>query len=120
METIWFIFVFASIFFAAITEHKQSRQFEKLGEEMRNVPQEACMCHLFFLFVFVLVFAPLNVRFWLQIIRGGRRVSVCSSDIVVGDIVPLKNGFQVCIFIFDTFVFLSFTLNKSFLNCGLQ
>lgn len=30
-----------------------------------------------------------------EIIRGGRRVSVCSSDIVVGDIVPLKNGFQV-------------------------
>ncbi|KAG2333038.1 hypothetical protein Bca52824_004218 [Brassica carinata] len=57
------------IIVTAITEHKQARKFEKFSEEKRNVPQE--------------------------IIRGGRRVSVSSSYIVVGDIVPLKNGFQV-------------------------
>lgn len=34
-------------------------------------------------------------RFWLQVIRGGRRVRVSVYDIVVGEIVPLKNGCQV-------------------------
>ncbi|ESQ43209.1 hypothetical protein EUTSA_v10012578mg [Eutrema salsugineum] len=53
----------------AITEFKQSRQFKKFSEEKRNVP--------------------------LDVIRGGRRLSVSTYDIVVGDIVPLKNGCQV-------------------------
>ncbi|KAJ4907544.1 hypothetical protein Rs2_11202 [Raphanus sativus] len=67
METIWFNL---SLFhFAAISEYKQSRHIEKYSEEKRNVRQE--------------------------IIRGGRRESVYTNDIVVGDIVPLKNGFQV-------------------------
>ncbi|KAL0843914.1 hypothetical protein Bca101_017160 [Brassica carinata] len=51
--------------FAAFTEYKQSRQSRKASEEKRNV------------------------------IRGGRRLTVSSYDIVVGDIVPLKNGCQV-------------------------
>ncbi|CAH8358987.1 unnamed protein product [Eruca vesicaria subsp. sativa] len=57
------------ILVTAITEYKQTRQIEKYSEEKRNVRQE--------------------------IIRGGRRESVYTNDIVVGDIVPLKNGFQV-------------------------
>ncbi|KAG2333040.1 hypothetical protein Bca52824_004220 [Brassica carinata] len=57
------------IILRAYTEYKQSRQFEKFTEEKRNVPQD--------------------------VIRGGRRLSVSSYDIVVGDIVPLKNGCQV-------------------------
>ncbi|KAF8116805.1 hypothetical protein N665_0014s0067 [Sinapis alba] len=57
------------IILRAFTEYKQSRQFEKFSEEKRNVPQD--------------------------VIRGGRRLSVSSYDIVVGDIVPLKNGCQV-------------------------
>lgn len=36
-------------------------------------------------------------RFWLQVIRSGRRFLVSNYDIVVGDIVPLKNGGQVSI-----------------------
>ncbi|KAL0710321.1 hypothetical protein Bca4012_017299 [Brassica carinata] len=66
-KAIWFILLL--FHFAAITEHRRCRQFEKFSEEKRNVPQE--------------------------IIRGGRRDSVYTNDIVVGDIVPLKNGFQV-------------------------
>ncbi|KAF3549974.1 hypothetical protein DY000_02001449 [Brassica cretica] len=57
------------IILRAFTEYKQSRQSEKASEEKRNVPQD--------------------------VIRGGRRLSVCTNDIVVGDIVPLKNGCQV-------------------------
>ncbi|CAN6807000.1 unnamed protein product [Brassica oleracea] len=57
------------IIVTAITEYMQSRQSEKISEEKRNVA--------------------------LDVIRGGRRFTVSSSDIVVGDIVPLKNGFQV-------------------------
>ncbi|CAA7057558.1 unnamed protein product [Microthlaspi erraticum] len=53
----------------AITEYKQSRQSAKFSEEKRSVH--------------------------LEVIRGGRRVSVSTYDIVVGDIVPLKNGCQV-------------------------
>ncbi|XP_010445455.1 PREDICTED: calcium-transporting ATPase 8, plasma membrane-type-like isoform X2 [Camelina sativa] len=50
-------------------EYKQSCQFEKLSKEKRNVH--------------------------LEVIRGGRRVRVSIYDIVVGDIVPLRNGVQV-------------------------
>ncbi|CAH8335287.1 unnamed protein product [Eruca vesicaria subsp. sativa] len=57
------------IFLRAFTEYKQSRQSKKASEEKRNVPQD--------------------------VIRSGRRLSVSSYDIVVGDIVPLKNGCQV-------------------------
>ncbi|KAG7537704.1 P-type ATPase subfamily IIB [Arabidopsis suecica] len=57
------------IFARAIADYKQSCRFEKLTEEKRNV--------------------------YLEVIRGGRRVRVSVYDIVVGDIVPLKNGCQV-------------------------
>ncbi|XP_019087637.1 PREDICTED: calcium-transporting ATPase 8, plasma membrane-type-like [Camelina sativa] len=53
----------------SIAEYKHSCWFEKLTEEKRNV--------------------------YVEVIRGGRRVMVSIYDIVVGDIVPLKNGFQV-------------------------
>ncbi|XP_020868451.1 calcium-transporting ATPase 8, plasma membrane-type isoform X1 [Arabidopsis lyrata subsp. lyrata] len=53
----------------AIIEYKQSRQFEILRKEKRNVH--------------------------LEVIRSGRRFLVSNYDIVVGDIVPLKNGGQV-------------------------
>ncbi|BAA97141.1 Ca2+-transporting ATPase-like protein [Arabidopsis thaliana] len=54
---------------AAVAEYKQSCRFIKLTEEKRTV--------------------------YLEVIRGGRRVRVSIYDIVVGDIVPLKNGCQV-------------------------
>ncbi|AED96289.1 calcium-transporting ATPase [Arabidopsis thaliana] len=53
----------------AVAEYKQSCRFIKLTEEKRTV--------------------------YLEVIRGGRRVRVSIYDIVVGDIVPLKNGCQV-------------------------
>ncbi|CAH2070173.1 unnamed protein product [Thlaspi arvense] len=60
---------FLDIIVRAITDYKQSRQFQKLSEEKRNVT--------------------------LEVIRGGETVSVSTYDVVVGDIVPLKNGDQV-------------------------
>ncbi|CAA7054003.1 unnamed protein product [Microthlaspi erraticum] len=53
----------------AITEYRQSCQSAKFREEKRYVR--------------------------VEVIRGGRRVSVFTYDVVVGDIVPLKNGYQV-------------------------
>ncbi|CAH8335270.1 unnamed protein product [Eruca vesicaria subsp. sativa] len=53
----------------AFTEYKRCRQSAKTSEKNRSVPQD--------------------------VIRGGRRLTVSSSDIVVGDIVPLRNGFLV-------------------------
>ncbi|KAL0843910.1 hypothetical protein Bca101_017156 [Brassica carinata] len=69
VETCAILAILPYIIVTAITEYKQSRQFEKISEEKRNVV--------------------------LEVIRGGRRVLVRTNDIVVGDIVPLKNGFQV-------------------------
>ncbi|KAG0463170.1 hypothetical protein HPP92_021646 [Vanilla planifolia] len=53
----------------AISDYKQSLQFQNLNEEKRNIH--------------------------LEVVRGGRRVEISIFDIVVGDIVPLKIGDQV-------------------------
>ncbi|KAM7473532.1 hypothetical protein LguiB_020775 [Lonicera macranthoides] len=53
----------------AISDYKQSLQFQSLNEEKQNIHME--------------------------IIRGGRRVQVSIFDIVVGDVIPLKIGDQV-------------------------
>ncbi|KAK6942036.1 hypothetical protein RJ641_027413 [Dillenia turbinata] len=53
----------------AISDYRQSLQFQNLNEEKRNIH--------------------------LEVIRGGRRVPVSIFDIVVGDVVPLKIGDQV-------------------------
>jgi Ca2+-transporting ATPase len=63
----------------AVAEYKQSCRFIKLTEEKRTV--------------------------YLEVIRGGRRVRVSIYDIVVGDIVPLKNGCQVRITTFNRNLF---------------
>ncbi|PKA50857.1 Calcium-transporting ATPase 8, plasma membrane-type [Apostasia shenzhenica] len=57
------------ILVTAISDYKQSLQFQNLNEEKRNIH--------------------------LEVIRGGRRVEVSIFDIVVGDLVPLKIGDQV-------------------------
>ncbi|KAF8389408.1 hypothetical protein HHK36_026103 [Tetracentron sinense] len=57
------------IIVTAISDYRQSLQFQNLSEEKRNIH--------------------------LEVIRGGRRVEVSIFDIVVGDIVPLKIGDQV-------------------------
>ncbi|ONK70583.1 uncharacterized protein A4U43_C05F35230 [Asparagus officinalis] len=57
------------ILVTAISDYKQSLQFQNLNEEKRNIH--------------------------LEVTRGGRRVEVSIFDLVVGDIVPLKIGDQV-------------------------
>ncbi|KAG8651739.1 hypothetical protein MANES_06G017700v8 [Manihot esculenta] len=53
----------------AVSDYKQSLQFQNLNEEKRNIHME--------------------------VIRGGKRVNVSIYDIVVGDVVPLNIGDQV-------------------------
>ncbi|XP_054806665.1 calcium-transporting ATPase 8, plasma membrane-type-like isoform X2 [Prosopis cineraria] len=53
----------------AISDYKQSLQFQHLNDEKRNIH--------------------------LEVIRGGRRVEISIYDIVVGDVVPLNIGNQV-------------------------
>ncbi|KAJ0984186.1 hypothetical protein J5N97_002542 [Dioscorea zingiberensis] len=53
----------------AVSDYRQSLQFQNLNEEKRNIR--------------------------LEVIRGGRRVAVSIFDLVVGDIVPIKIGDQI-------------------------
>ncbi|PKI52626.1 hypothetical protein CRG98_026966 [Punica granatum] len=53
----------------AISDYRQSLQFQNLNEEKRNIH--------------------------LEVVRGGRRVEVSIYDLVVGDVVPLNIGDQV-------------------------
>ncbi|KAJ4845751.1 Calcium-transporting ATPase 10, plasma membrane-type [Turnera subulata] len=53
----------------AISDYKQSLQFQNLNEEKRNIH--------------------------LEVIRGGRRIEISIYDIVVGDVIPLNIGNQV-------------------------
>ncbi|TXG61108.1 hypothetical protein EZV62_012471 [Acer yangbiense] len=53
----------------AISDYRQSLQFQNLNDEKRNIH--------------------------LEVIRGGRRVEVSIYDLVVGDVVPLNIGDQV-------------------------
>ncbi|XP_022565214.2 calcium-transporting ATPase 8, plasma membrane-type isoform X2 [Brassica napus] len=53
----------------AVSDYKQSLQFQNLNDEKRNIH--------------------------LEVIRGGRRVEVSIYDLVVGDVIPLNIGNQV-------------------------
>ncbi|KAL8160521.1 hypothetical protein V2J09_002058 [Rumex salicifolius] len=53
----------------AVSDYRQSLQFQSLNEEKRNIH--------------------------LEVIRGGRRVEVSIFDLVVGDVIPLMIGDQV-------------------------
>ncbi|KAI3801602.1 hypothetical protein L1987_29711 [Smallanthus sonchifolius] len=57
------------ILVTAISDYKQSLQFQNLNEEKQNIH--------------------------LEVVRGGRRVEISIFDIVVGDVIPLKIGDQV-------------------------
>ncbi|CAD6262405.1 unnamed protein product [Miscanthus lutarioriparius] len=57
------------VFVTAISDYKQSLQFQNLNEEKQNIR--------------------------LEVVRGGRRIMVSIYDLVVGDVVPLKIGDQV-------------------------
>lgn len=61
--------VFLVIVVTAVSDYRQSLQFQNLNEEKRNIQ--------------------------LEIMRGGRMIKVSIHDIVVGDIVPLNIGDQV-------------------------
>ncbi|CAD6344121.1 unnamed protein product [Miscanthus lutarioriparius] len=56
------------VFVTAISDYKQSLQFQNLNEEKQNIR--------------------------LEVVRGGRRIMVSIYDLVVGDVVPLKIGDQ--------------------------
>nr|XP_043624987.1 calcium-transporting ATPase 10, plasma membrane-type-like [Erigeron canadensis]XP_043624988.1 calcium-transporting ATPase 10, plasma membrane-type-like [Erigeron canadensis] len=53
----------------AVSDYKQSLQFQNLNEEKQNIH--------------------------LEVVRGGRRIEISIFDIVVGDVIPLKIGDQV-------------------------
>ncbi|XP_010443383.1 PREDICTED: calcium-transporting ATPase 8, plasma membrane-type-like isoform X2 [Camelina sativa] len=53
----------------AVSDYKQSLQFQNLNDEKRNIH--------------------------LEVVRGGRRVEISIYDIVVGDVIPLNIGNQV-------------------------
>ncbi|KAM0017791.1 putative P-type Ca(2+) transporter [Helianthus debilis subsp. tardiflorus] len=53
----------------AVSDYKQSLQFQNLNEEKQNIQ--------------------------LEVVRGGRRLEISIFDIVVGDVIPLKIGDQV-------------------------
>ncbi|KAK6152216.1 hypothetical protein DH2020_014851 [Rehmannia glutinosa] len=57
------------IVFTAVSDYKQSLQFQNLNEEKQNIQME--------------------------VVRSGRRIQVSIFEIVVGDVVPLKIGDQV-------------------------
>ncbi|GMH16066.1 hypothetical protein Nepgr_017907 [Nepenthes gracilis] len=57
------------IIVTAISDYRQSLQFQNLNEEKRNIQ--------------------------IEVIRGGRREKISIYDIVVGDVLPLKIGDQV-------------------------
>ncbi|KAJ1272648.1 hypothetical protein BS78_06G219400 [Paspalum vaginatum] len=57
------------VFVTAISDYKQSLQFQNLNEEKQNIR--------------------------LEVVRGGRRIMVSIYDLVAGDVVPLKIGDQV-------------------------
>ncbi|KAK3411186.1 hypothetical protein EUGRSUZ_J03164 [Eucalyptus grandis] len=61
--------VFLVIVVTAVSDYRQSLQFQNLNEEKRNIQ--------------------------LEIMRGGRMIKVSIHDLVVGDIVPLNTGDQV-------------------------
>ncbi|KAK3156146.1 hypothetical protein QOZ80_2AG0103440 [Eleusine coracana subsp. coracana] len=61
--------VFLVIVVTAVSDYKQSLQFQHLNEEKQNIQ--------------------------VEVIRGGRRIPVSIFDIVVGDVVALKIGDQV-------------------------
>ncbi|KAM7260123.1 hypothetical protein ACFE04_015864 [Oxalis oulophora] len=61
--------VFLVIFVTAISDYRQSLQFQNLNEEKRNIQ--------------------------VEVMRGGRAVKISIYDIVVGDLVPLHIGDQV-------------------------
>ncbi|KAL6560164.1 Calcium-transporting ATPase 8, plasma membrane-type [Orobanche hederae] len=61
--------VFIVIIFTAVSDYKQSLQFQNLNEEKQNIQME--------------------------VVRSGRRIKISIFEIVVGDVVPLKIGDQV-------------------------
>ncbi|KVH87858.1 Calcium-transporting P-type ATPase, N-terminal autoinhibitory domain-containing protein [Cynara cardunculus var. scolymus] len=64
-----FLAVIIVIVVTAVSDYKQSLQFQNLNEEKQNIH--------------------------LEVVRGGRRIEISIFDIIVGDVIPLKIGDQV-------------------------
>ncbi|GKE03303.1 calcium-transporting ATPase 10, plasma membrane-type-like protein isoform X1, partial [Tanacetum coccineum] len=64
-----FLAVIIVIVVTAVSDYKQSLQFQNLNEEKQNIQ--------------------------LEVVRGGRRIEISIFEIVVGDVIPLKIGDQV-------------------------
>ncbi|XP_060172095.1 calcium-transporting ATPase 8, plasma membrane-type-like isoform X3 [Lycium barbarum] len=64
-----FLAVIIVIVVTAVSDYKQSLQFQNLNEEKQNIQ--------------------------IEVVRGGRRIPVSIFEVVVGDVIPLKIGDQV-------------------------
>lgn len=82
---------------AAISDYRQSLQFQNLNEEKQNIQIEVVMWAEFHSFIpphflFLILTFLWNI---FQVIRDGRRTKVSIFEIVVGDVLTLKIGDQV-------------------------
>jgi P-type Ca2+ transporter type 2C len=84
---------------SAISDYKQSLQFQNLNKEKQNIRLEvetSSISYYWFLScVFFWWYQCCFVNDVTQVVRGGRRIKVSIYDLVVGDVVPLKIGDQV-------------------------
>lgn len=96
----WLFILPISIFtFAAVSDYRQSLQFQNLNDEKRNIQLEVCFFGTIFVCFVLSCHGVYSFAICLQVIRGGRRVEVSIYDIVVGDVIPLDIGDQVCDFV---------------------
>lgn len=90
------LLVLFSFLFLAVSDYRQSLQFQNLNEEKQNIQLEVCAITMWgCVFSPLLFFVFLVICLFLQVIRGGRRIEISIFEIVVGDVVPLKIGDQV-------------------------
>lgn len=100
----WFYFFLTILFVClsvAVSDYRQSLQFQNLNKEKQNIQLEVCnkvmkTCYC----LFFLSFSFCCLKEWeylklVQVMRGGRIMKISIFDIVVGDVVPLRIGDQV-------------------------
>ena len=89
--------------FVAISDYKQSLQFQDLNEHKRNIHLEVCFLAQQYFYYYYYYHHHHNFMFQFvleKVIRDGRRVEISIYDVVVGDVIPLNIGNQVCLIIF--------------------
>lgn len=81
---------------SAVSDYRQSLQFQNLNEEKQNIQLEVCVLfHRWNIKTHFWIQNCLYIGKYLQVMRGGRTVKISIFDIVVGDVVPLRIGDQV-------------------------